>query len=132
MLLRSGTPWLWISESRDDGATWSEPNETGFADNVTKFHFGRLPDGRFYYVGCPDPEPRGGRSSLVLSLSEDGVRFVEHFILGDDEYDMKREGLHKGGQYGYPHTMLHGGYLYVIISRRKEAVQVLRTPIAAL
>ena len=26
-------------------------------------------DGRFYYVGCPDPEPRGARNPLVLSLS---------------------------------------------------------------
>ena len=130
MLLRSGTPNLWITESTDDGVTWSPPCETGFTDNVTKFHFGRLPDGRFYYVGCPDPH--GNRSPLVLSVSEDGARFDKHWILGDDEYIMKREGLHKGGQYGYPHTMLHEGYLYVIISRRKEAVQVIRLPIDTL
>ena len=63
----------------------------------------------------------------MLSVSEDGVRFDSHWILGDDEYQMNREGLHKGGQYGYPHTMVHDGSLYIIISRRKEAVQVLRT-----
>ena len=40
---------LWVTESRDDGATWSPPVETAFTDNNTKFHFGRLPDGRFYY-----------------------------------------------------------------------------------
>jgi len=45
---------------------------------------------------------------------------------------MKREGMHKGGQYGYPHTMLHEGRLYAIVSRRKEAVEVLRVPIDAL
>jgi len=132
MLLRSGTSRLWVTESRDDGASWSEPVETDFTDNVTKFHLGRLPDGRFYHVGCPDPEPRGARWPLVLSLSEDGVRFDRHFILGDDHYEMRREGLHKGGDYGYPHTMLHEGRLYVIVSRRKEAVEVLRTPLAAL
>ena len=50
---------LWLTESRDNAASWSAPVETTFSDNNTKFHFGRLPDGRFYYVGCPDPQPRG-------------------------------------------------------------------------
>jgi len=132
MLLRSGTPRLWLTESVDDGSTWSSPVQTGFSDNGTKFHFGRLPDGRFYYVGCPDPEPKGARSPLVLSISEDGASFDRHLVLGDDEYLQKRPGLSKGGQYGYPHTMVHGEHLYVIVSRRKEAVQVLRTPLGAL
>ena len=132
MLLRSGTERLWLTESRDDGRTWSAPVATDFTDNVTKFHFGRLPDGRFYYVGCPDPEPRWERCPLVLSLSADGVRFDRHYILADETYERKREGLHKGGQYGYPHTMLHGGHLHVIVSRRKEAVEVLRAPIDGL
>jgi hypothetical protein len=127
MLLRSGTPYLWVTESTDDGRSWSDPTETKFTDNGTKFHFGRLSDGRFFYVGCPDPEPKGARRPLVLSVSGDGVRFDSHRILGDDEYQMNREGLHKGGQYGYPHTMVHDGSLYIIVSRRKEAVQILRT-----
>jgi len=142
MLLRATGPGysgkLWVTESRDNGATWSSPAETGFTDNNTKFHFGRLPDavgrpaaGRYYYVGCPDPEPRGARNPLVLSLSEDGVRFDRHFILADEEYVQRRTGLHKGGLYGYPHTMLHDGYLYVIVSLRKEAVAVMRVALAA-
>jgi hypothetical protein len=134
MLLRSGTPHLWVTESTDDGVTWSSPVETDFTDNVTKFHFGRLPDGRFYYVGCPDPEPRGARCPLVLSLSEDGVRFDRHRILADAStpYEQVKEGLHKGGDYGYPHTLVRDGWLGVIVSRRKEAVEVLRTRIEAL
>ena len=51
MLLRSNTERLWLTESRDNGATWSSPQPTEFSDNATKFHLGRLPDGRFYYVG---------------------------------------------------------------------------------
>ena len=133
MPLRSGTPWLWASESSDDGRTWSRPQPTRFSDNVTKFHFGRLADGRFYYVGCPDPEPRGGRSPLVLSLSRDGLSFDRHYILAADEpYEQKRAGLHKGGLYGYPHTMVHDGMLCVIVSLRKEAVAVMRVPLSAI
>lgn len=128
MLLRSNAERLWLTESADDGATWSTPQPTGFSDNATKFHFGRLPDGTFYYVGCPDPEPRWRRTPLVLSLSEDGRRFDRHVLLADDAtpYAQRAEGMHKGGEYGYPHTLVRDGCLHVIVSRRKEAVEVLR------
>ena len=142
MLLRTTGPGyagkLWVTESRDDGTTWSSPVETDFTDNNTKFHLGRLPDG----VGRPWPPlllrrlSRPGaaraRNPLVLSLSEDGVRFDRHFILADEEYVQRRAGQAKGGLYGYPHTMIHDGYLYVIVSLRKEAVAVLRVALSAI
>jgi len=129
MLLRSNTEQLWLAESADDGATWSAPQPVEFSDNATKFHFGRLPDGRFYYVGCPDTTRKGARNPLVLSLSQDGVRFDDHHVIADETYEQRRQGMHKGGEYGYPHTLLHDGSLCVIVSRRKEAVEVLRVPI---
>jgi len=129
MLLRSNTEWLWVTESRDNGATWSAPVRTSFSDNATKFQFGRLPDGRFYYVGCPSPEPRWVRTPLVLSLSEDGVRFTKHYIIADEPYKMKYPAHYKGGEYGYPSTVVRDGYLYVVISRQKEAVEVIRAAI---
>jgi hypothetical protein len=132
MLLRSNVERLWMTTSHDDGATWSSPVETAFTDNATKFNFGRLPDGRFYYVGCPDPEPLWVRSPLVLSLSEDGGNYDRHFILADEPYTQRAAGMHKGGDYGYPHTLVHDAHLYVIVSRRKEAVEVLRVPLTAL
>ncbi len=128
MQLRTNSELLWQTKSADDGATWSPPQATGFSDNATKFHYGRLPDGRFYYVGCPDPEPLWQRTPLVLSLSEDGIHFDHHFILADDStpYKQQAPGMHKGGEYGYPNTLVHEGFLHVIVSRRKEAVEVLR------
>lgn len=120
---------LWLTESRDNGSTWSTPVETEFSDTNAKFHFGRMPDGQFYYVGNPIG---GGRTPLVLSLSRDGVKFDKHFILGETHYERRKSGTHKGGEYGYPHTMIHDGYLYVIVSRQKEAVEVLRVALAVL
>lgn len=136
MLLRTTGPGHagknWQTESHDDGTTWQPPIESDFSDNDTKFHFGRLPDGRFYYVGSPDPLPRGTRNPLVLSLSDDGILFNRHFVLADEPYEMQRLGMHKGGTYGYPHTMVHDGYLYLIFSLRKEAVAALRVPLSQL
>lgn len=120
---------LWLSESRDDGASWSSPAETDFSDTNAKFHFGRLPDRRFFYVGNPIGR---GRMPLVLSLSRDGIHFTDHFILGNARYEKRRPGAAKGGEYGYPHCLLHDGYLYVIVSRQKEAVEVLRVALSEL
>jgi predicted neuraminidase len=134
MLLRNGQGdyyryRLWLSESRDNGQTWSAPLETDFSDTNAKFHFGRLPDGRFYYVGNPIG---ANRTPLVLSLSRDGVHFDRHFILGEEHYAARRPGLYKGGEYGYPHSVVRDGHLHVIVSRQKEAVEVLRVALAEL
>jgi len=126
---KNSTHRLWLTQSRDNGATWSVPMETQFSDTNAKFHFGRLPDKRFYYVGNPIGS---NRTPLVLSLSRDGVRFDDHFILGDSHYEMRVPGRHKGGEYGYPHTLVHDNYLYVIVSREKEAVEVLRVALKDL
>lgn len=130
MLMRvTGKGWqgkLWLTESKDDAASWSRPVETNFTDNDSKFHFGKLPDGRFYYVGIPDTLHHYDRNPLVLSLSKDGNQFNQHYIIANETYQLKKEGLWKGGQYGYPHTMIYDGSMYVIISRQKEAIEVLR------
>ncbi len=120
---------LWLTQSRDDGATWSQPLPTAFSDTNAKFHFGRLPDGRFYYVGNP---VGGGRTPLALSLSRDGARFDQHYILGESKYEKRRPGKHKGGEYGYPHALIHDGFLHAIVSRQKEAVEVLRVALSEL
>lgn len=133
MLLRSTGPGfrhrLWATESTDDGATWSEPTETEFSDDDAKFHLGRLPDGRFYYVGNP---VAGNRWPLVLSLSQDGISFNRHYVIGAGRYPMRREGRWKGGEYGYPHSILHEDSLFVIVSRQKEGIEVIQVPIKEL
>lgn len=132
MLLRSGAGRLWVARSGDDGMTWTEPEPTQFTDNNSKFHFGALPDGRIYYVGTPDPLPRGRRNPLVLSLSEDGIRFDRHFILKDEPCERQFPGMYKGGDYGYPHTLVHDGCLHAVYSVCKEGVSALRVPIETI
>lgn len=117
---------LWVTESKDDGAHWSMATETGFTDNDSKFHFGRLPDKRFYYMGIPDTLHHSERNPLVFAISEDGKFFNKQYIVADKVYKIKKDGLWKDGQYGYPHTMILNGYVYVIISRLKESMEVIR------
>jgi len=114
---------LWLTESRDNGVSYSEPVETEFSDTDAKFQFGRLPDGRFFYVGNP---VGAGRTPLVLALSRDGVNFDRNLILGEQRYEMARPGRSKGGEYGYPNVLIHDGWLHVIVSRQKEGIEVLR------
>lgn len=136
MLLRvTGEGWkgkLWLTESSDRGQNWSKPVETKFSDNDSKFHFGRLPDKRFYYVGIPDTLHHYDRNPLVISLSTDGKVFDKDYVIADELYTLKKKGLWKGGQYGYPHTLIRDGWMYVIISRQKEAIEVLRFRLSAL
>lgn len=114
---------LWLTESRDHGVSYSAPVETEFSDTNAKFQFGRLPDGRFFYVGNP---VGADRTPLVLSLSRDGVNYDRNLLLGEQPYAMAQSGRAKGGEYGYPNVLLHAGWLHIIVSRQKEGIEVLR------
>ena len=117
---------LGVTESHDNGETWSEPMISDYTDTICRFHFGRLPDGRFFGLSDPDPESTG-RTPMVLALSEDGVRFDRHFILGDEvNRPPKQRGLGKGGRYGYPYLHLMGQDAFAIYSVAKEDIAVAR------
>ncbi|MDD2630149.1 MAG: exo-alpha-sialidase [Limnochordia bacterium] len=131
MMLRTNQNRLAVSTSHDHGQTWSEPCMTSFVDDNSKHMFGRLPDGRFY--GLSTPKPNSGRTPLVMALSEDGVVFDRHFLLGSEPCGVPRmEGLHKGGRYGYPHLIMVEGIGFVIYSVFKEDIVVCRFPLNAL
>lgn len=122
MLLRTDKRVLYESTSADDGETWSDAAPTDFATANTKFHCGRLPDGRFYIVGSPDPA--GARCPLVVSLSDDGVVFDREYIIDETFRPLRMQGKYKGGIYGYPHTIVADGRMHVICSINKEDVHV--------
>ena len=127
MMLRSDSDvgLLGVTESSDNGETWSEPILTGYTDSRCRFHFGRLPDGRFFGLSCP--KPKSGRTPLVLATSDDGVSFDRHYILGDSPPGRSRlPGHHKGGTYGYPSYHIMGDTVYVIYSIQKEDIAVCR------
>jgi hypothetical protein len=104
---------------------WSAPIPTEFTNDKTKFHCGRLPDGRYYCVSCPLPGSK--RDPLVLSTSRYGIHFVRNYIVKTSiDYSKKVEGMHKGEKFGYPHTVIKDGWMYIICSLHKEGIAVLR------
>jgi hypothetical protein len=112
---------LAVTESTDDGKTWSEPMLTSYTDCSCRFHFGRLPDGRFFGLSCPNP--KGSRTPLVLATSKDGISFDRHYILGDSTASKPRmPGGDKGGAYGYPTCDIADGKMYIVFSRAKEDI----------
>lgn len=122
MLLRSDKNCLWVTESRDDALTWSRPVPTAFSNCNTKFHAGRLPDGRFYVVGNPVPD--SDRCPLCVTTSPDGVHFDREYVLAEIRTGQRVPGLHKRGIYTYPHSLVHDGRLYVICAHHKEDIYV--------
>lgn len=124
MFLRSNAGYLWMSESYDNGDTWTEILPTRFANDATMANMGRLPDGRYYYVGTP--VWNNGRFPLALCLSDDGYTFDKMYVIRDDIYELKIPGWAKGGQYGYPEVLIRGDYMYITYSRVKEVMEVAR------
>ncbi len=121
-----GKKLLW-QESSKDGVNWGVPKITAFTDNNSKSYLGRLPNGKYYYIGTPDTVSMGTRTPLVLSLSDDGFNYNQNYIIAADYYAKKyTAGRYKDGQFGYPYSMVHNGFLYVIASRMKEKMEVFR------
>ncbi len=132
MFMRSGTDHLWASKSTDNAETWTLPEPTRFTDNRTKFALGQLPGGKYFYVGTPDPFPPRTRPVLVLSLSDDGLDFGQHFLLDDTQYKGRFIGLDKNGIYGYPAVLVRDGYMHVVFSICKEKIVAMRFPCETL
>jgi len=127
LMLRTNRARLAVAESRDDGATWSEPQLTDFTDCGSKMQFGRLPDGRHFALSCPDPnvpESCLRRTPLVLAVSRDGNVFDRHFLLGDEpDVLLRYPGAYKHGRYGYPYCHVANDHLVVINSVGKEDIE---------
>lgn len=128
----AGQKILW-QESSKDGVNWGVPKKTNFTDNNSKSYLGKLPNGKFYYIGVPDTTSMGGRTPLVLALSDDGFNFNQNYIIAADYYTKKyTAGRYKTGQFGYPYSMVHDGYLYIVVSRMKEKLEIIRVSLALL
>lgn len=114
--------------SADDGKTWTDFYHTQITDHGAKFEIGRLPDGRYYLLANADNR----RTSVNLFVSRDGCSFDKWYLLADEDYRQMKEGMYKGGVYGYPTSCIDDNYLYCIYSLRKESVELLRVDLSEI
>ncbi len=132
-VMRGDDGYLWHSESYNNGSSWTPIYKTSFTDDNAMAYFGKLPDGRIYYIGNPHFTGYSARATLALYISdEDGQRFDEQYILRMEcDYSMERYGNAKSGYYGYPEAVIgDDGYIYVIYSKLKEVVEITRFKIS--
>lgn len=116
-----------LSQSYDGGRTWTNPYcAKDFRIDWQMVCFGRLPDGRFYFVSTTALNRQYGRYPLILLVSEDGYDFTRGYTVRDEVREKQKEGWSKGGEYGYPEVLIHGDYMYIVASRLKEVVEVTR------
>lgn len=131
MMHRTNLQRLAASVSLDSARTWSPLELTDYTDCGSRIHFGNLYDGRAF--GLSTPQPGSVRTPLVLAISEDGLNFDKHFILGDDGHFLPRlPGVHKYGRYGYPYFCQSEEFGFVVYSVNKEDIWILRFPIEDL
>jgi len=127
-MLRGENGYVWMAESYDNGKTWTEAYQTNFTSEASMANFGRLPDGRYYFVGSPTYA--SDRYPLMLYISEDGYNFNKAYTLRDEKYTMQKNGWAKGGYFAYPEVLIHGDYMYIHYSKQKEVSEVTRVKLS--
>ena len=117
-------PRLWHASSADGGASWTPLlPQPDFPDAPSYKVFGALPDGATFYVGNPYP---ASRSQLVLSLSADGWRFDDSYLVRWERVTPRFPSPYKNFQPGYEgvSAAVHDGKLYVVYSVCRERIEV--------
>lgn len=126
ILLRSGSNNL-QQMSSSDGITFSDAVVTNFTNANNPVCFGRLEDGRYYYVGTPD-NTNAERGGLVLSLSDDGFLYNRHYGISFDR-EGPLSGTYANNQHRSFKAMVHGDNLYVITCRRFVKIELYIIPL---
>lgn len=124
LMIRSNTNKIWMSESYDNGETFTDVYPTNFSTEATMANFGRLPDGRYYFVGTS--RYGSNRYPLVLQISDDGYNFDREYILRDEKYEIQQSGWAKDGYYAYPEVLIQDDYMYIFYSKQKEVMELTR------
>ncbi|MCP4643704.1 MAG: hypothetical protein GY851_24875 [bacterium] len=122
---RNGSGYLYASLSRDNGATWSVPQQTNFPDTCARASTGHLPDGSVFLINNPGPR-LWDRSKLTIALSDDGVTFDRVWIIRSEPTTQRFTGADKLDGWQYPHATVWQNHLYVAYSVNKEDIVVTR------
>jgi hypothetical protein len=114
---------LGLTQSDDEGETWSELIRTDFPNTYSRAFAGRLPDGRYYIAGN-NYDIFLDRKHLLIALSDDGYIFDRQYTLIEGNTTRRVNGRHKEDGFHYPNCFADGDRLFVIYSVNKEDIEV--------
>ncbi|MCS6779661.1 MAG: exo-alpha-sialidase [Geminicoccaceae bacterium] len=110
-LCRTKQGFIAQCRSLDGGASWSRMQPMPIPHPNSAFDAQRLADGRFVLVHHPGTQ---GRSTLLLSLSEDGEHFRERLVLEDEP----------GQEFSYPFLLqAPDGLLHLVYSWKRRTIR---------
>jgi hypothetical protein len=128
---RNYSGFLYASESRDGGRTWSVPAKTTFPDSLARHATGRLPGGDVFLINNSSSK-RLDRSILTIALSSDGRRFDRAYVVKNQPTRMRFAGKHKLDGWQYPNAIVVSDELLVAFSVNKEDVRIVRIRLSDL
>lgn len=109
-----------VSDSFDNGKTWSTPRALDVPNPNSGFDLVRLHDGRIVLIYNPTTE---GRSPLALAVSRDGEHFHNFFTLESDP----------GEEFSYPAILqLASGDLAATYTWHRTRIRSASIPLAAI
>lgn len=94
MLLRTSGGYIYRSDSKDFGKTWSDPYKTSLPNPNSGIDLVKLTDQNLYLLYNPDNSNWGSRAALNLGLSTDNGKTWTDLV--------KLENGKEGDEYSYP------------------------------
>ena len=113
---------LFVAVSEDGGRSWSEAMLSDFPDSTARVRAGNLKDGRCYLIGNSLARLMD-RKRLMLSVSDDGLKFDRMYLLLDDPTAQRAFGWHKVHGYQYPISIEEEKRLVIGYSVNKEDIE---------
>jgi len=111
-LLRSASGYIYRTDSKDMGRTWSAPYPTSMPNNNSGIDLTKMEDGTLALVCNPVGDNWGARSPISLFLSRD-----------DGETWSRETDLESGeGEFSYPAVIYEDGVLHITFTYNRRSV----------
>ena len=124
----AGEGYFAVSESTDNGVTWSDLVVSDFVAAGSKPYGGVLSNGSKYLIYNYD----SARSKLVIAIGEpDGsYGFTKQYFIRDG---FEKESVYPFKQgWAYPYAVEEDGYLYIGYAENKQNCEIAKVPISSL